>query len=69
MHWVDLYWLAMPEMDHAAHGVVPFHLADLSLLLLLGGLFVALTARRLSRHSLVAEGDPRLAESLTFQNV
>lgn len=69
MHWIDLYWLVMPEMNHEAKGVVPFNIADLGLLLFLGGLFVALTARRLSRHSLIPEQDPRLAESLTFENV
>ncbi len=69
MHWVDIYWMAMPEMNREAVGVVPLHLADLAFLVLLGGIFIALTARRLAANSLVAEGDPRLPESLTFENV
>ncbi len=69
IHWIDIYWLVMPEMNHDAAGVVPFALGDVSMLLLLVGLFVALTARRLAGCSLVAEGDPRLVESLTFENV
>lgn len=69
MHWIDLYWVAMPEMNREAAGRVPFNVADLGFLLLLGGLLTALTARRLAAHSLIAEGDPRIVESLTFENV
>jgi hypothetical protein len=69
MHWCDIYWLVMPERRHGAHAGPDFALADLWLFLLLGGAMAAFTVRRLSRCSVVAEGDPRLAESLAFENV
>ena len=65
MHWLDLYWLVMPEFSA---GRVPFHVLDLSVFLGLGGLFAAVLLRRLARHSLIAEQDPRLPESLVFEN-
>lgn len=65
MHWVDLYYLIMP---HASEGQVPLSLLDLTAWLGVGGLFVAATATRLRGRSLVPKGDPRLAESLAFEN-
>ncbi len=67
MHYLDLYWVVMPEM-RAAGGWTQ-RLADASVLLMLGGALTAVTARRMARCSLVPEGDPRLAESLAFENV
>lgn len=68
MHYLDIYWLVMPEM-RAPAGAWGQRLADVSVLLMLGGALSALTARRMSRCSLAPEGDPRLAESLAFENV
>jgi len=65
VHWVDMYYLVMP---HAHEGVVPFHVQDLTCFLGIGGLFVAAFATRFRRLALVAQGDPRLAESLAFEN-
>ncbi len=67
MHWLDLYWLIMPEYDHALTAI-PFSLLDLSCLVGIGGFFIAAWAWFLRRCSLIAEKDPRLAESLTFEN-
>jgi len=66
VHWFDLYWLVMPSVDSLR---VPLHLLDLSTLVGIGGLFVAATAIHLSRASLVPVKDPRLDESLSFENV
>jgi hypothetical protein len=66
MHWMDIYWLVMPEMG--AKGV-PLGLMDLACFLAVGGTFVAAAARRLRDRSLVPEGDPRLQESLAFESV
>jgi hypothetical protein len=65
MHWVDLYWVVMPEAspEHAAP-----HVVDFALLVGFGGLFVAAAARALRGRSLVPERDPRLDESLNFEN-
>lgn len=66
MHWIDLYWIVMPQ---ASHGGLRFHLLDLTCLLGLGGLFTAAAVHRLRRSALIPEKDPRLAESLAFESV
>lgn len=43
-------------------------LLDLTAFLGVGGCFVALFGRQLRRHALVPMRDPRLAESLAFEN-
>ncbi|MHC5025118.1 MAG: hypothetical protein ACYTGG_14640 [Planctomycetota bacterium] len=45
------------------------HLLDLLCLVGLVGVTTALTARRLGTCSLIPAGDPRLPESLAFENV
>lgn len=68
MHYIDLYWVAMPEYNRTAPGL-PF--SPLGPLLFVGllGLFVAGAAWRLRACDLVPRQDPRLAESLAFENV
>lgn len=68
IHLVDIYWLVMPQLHPDDHGV-PLHLLDLACLLLVGGIFVAVLAKQLGRGSLIAEKDPRLVESLSYENV
>jgi hypothetical protein len=65
VHWVDIYWIAMPEWY--TNGI-SFHLFDITTFLALGGLFVAATGRRMTRSSLIPEKDPRLGESMAFEN-
>ncbi len=65
MHYVDVYWLVMPAVSPNR---VPVHLLDLTTAIGIGGLFVAGTAWRLRRTSLVPLRDPRLSESLAFEN-
>ena len=45
------------------------HLLDLTCLIGIGGLFIAGTAYRLRACNLVPTGDPRLDESLAFENM
>jgi len=66
MHYVDIYWLVMPVLYH--HGPHPT-LFDALTFVGVGGLFVAIFARQLCRHPLIPTRDPRLPESLTFQNI
>jgi hypothetical protein len=66
MHWADLHWLVMPELHPEGFA---FHLMDVACLVGLGGLFAAVVLKRLSGRSLIPEKDPRLAESLAFENV
>jgi hypothetical protein len=65
MCWVDLYWLVIPEFSP---GVARFGLLDIFCFLGLNGLYAAGILLRMRRHSLIAEKDPRLAESLAFEN-
>jgi len=66
MHWVDLYYIIMPEFTEA--GTLGFHLLDLTSFVGIGGLYLAILLRTLGRHSLIPLKDPRLAESLAFEN-
>ena len=63
MTWLDLYWLVMPEFSP---GVARIGLIDGLCFLGVAGLYTLALAVRLKRHSLIAEGDPRLQESLAF---
>jgi hypothetical protein len=65
MHWIDVYWLVMPE---SSRGVVPLHLLDLTLFIGLGGLFVAAVLQRLARHPLIPIKDPKLHESVQLES-
>ncbi|MBN2328840.1 MAG: quinol:cytochrome C oxidoreductase [Candidatus Omnitrophica bacterium] len=65
MHWIDLYWLVMPEFSR---GRIPFHVIDLGCLLGIGGLFLATIAYIARGRSLAPLRDPRLGDSLTFEN-
>jgi len=65
MHWVDIYWLAVPTLHH--HGI---HLSfmDLTAFLGVGGLFLALFWRNLIRNPLVPAGEPTLQRSIEFKS-
>jgi hypothetical protein len=65
MHWVDLYWLVMPAASPASPAL---HVVDLTVLLGLVSLLVAAAAFLARGRALVPEGDPRLEESLAFEN-
>jgi hypothetical protein len=56
---VDLFWMIAPRADH--HGF-PVHWLDVTLPLALGGLWVALFARELTRRRLLAVNDPYFEE-------
>jgi hypothetical protein len=66
MHFVDLYWQVMPTLH--PEGIRP-SILDFAALLTVGGCFVAAVAWLMRRQALVPVGDPRLAESLAFENV
>ncbi len=65
MHLWDVFWLVMPNL----HREMTFSLLDVTSLLGVGGLFAATAGWLLSRGSLVPSRDPRLVESLAFENV
>jgi len=64
MHWVDLFWLVMPEFDPS----FSMQAMDVACFVGMGGIYLAAFATVLARASLVPTGDPRLDESLAFEN-
>jgi hypothetical protein len=66
MHFVDLYWQVMPTLH--PEGFRPA-LLDLTALMAVGGSFVAAVSWLMRRQALVPLRDPRLSESLAFENV
>ncbi len=65
MCWVDMYWLVIPEFSP---GIARFGLLDILCFLGMNGVWSAAVVWRLSRHSAIAEKDPRLEESLVFES-
>ena len=65
MHFIDVYWLIMPNLNH--HG---FHFSaiDLFCLLGIGGIFIGATFSRMKQSSLYPYKDPRIKESINFEN-
>jgi hypothetical protein len=66
MHFVDLYWQVMPTLH--PEGLRP-SLLDVGAFLAVGGCFLAAAGWLMRRQALVPLRDPRLAESLAFENV
>lgn len=72
MHFVDMYWLVMPnygthgEGEHHAH-LAPSYL-DFTAILGLVGVFLAVYGVILNRNKVVSINDPRLPESLAHEN-
>ncbi len=61
MHFVEVYWIAMPILNH--HGV-SISWMDITTFFGLGGIFFGLFFQRLKKHNLIPVNDPKLAESL-----
>lgn len=64
-HWIDLWWLVLPEMEEGASYVASEALLTLGLLGLLAWRFTAV----LGRASLRPLRDPRVEESYSFTNI
>ncbi len=69
MQWFDLHWLVMPNLTVMEPGQPTLSWIDGACWLGLFGLYVTLFLYRLGRHSLVPVNDPRLGQSIAFQNV
>ncbi len=71
MHAADLAWIVLPSMEHGAegHGGGAIGLVDLACLVGVGGIWLGVLLRRASKHSLLPANDPRLPESLAFENL
>jgi hypothetical protein len=64
MHWIDIFYLGAPS----GSGGVQLLAVHITTFAGIGGLFVAAVARGLAKHSLIPERDPRLPESIAFEN-
>jgi hypothetical protein len=66
MHFMDLYWCVIPvHREEGAH----LGISDVTTMLAVGGFFLATLGWVSSRRALVPLRDPRLAESISFENV
>ncbi|MCP3977908.1 MAG: quinol:cytochrome C oxidoreductase [bacterium] len=66
MHWFDLFYLVMPEARPTG---MLFRLTDVTCFVGIGGIVAGAALWRLGRVKLIPVGDPRLDESLGFENV
>ncbi|HEX2669835.1 MAG TPA: hypothetical protein VHM25_03130 [Polyangiaceae bacterium] len=66
MIYVDMYWLVMPTLGFDE---VPFALIDVTCWIGVAALFIAGVAFRAKGLDLVAKNDPRLPDSLAFENI
>jgi hypothetical protein len=66
MHYLDLYWMIMPNLDH--HGA-HFSWIDLGGLLMPLGIASALVGRKIAEGPLYPLSDPRLPETVTVENL
>jgi hypothetical protein len=63
--FVDMFWLAMPELDGKFH----FGLTEIAAIVGIGGLFFGLFVKFLAGAALIPVKDPRIEESLAFHQV
>lgn len=77
MHWLDMFWLVMPRVGSESAEARAVYAASMSYwdvilsftwLLGIGGMCVWAVASRMGQASLIPERDPRLPESLAFEN-
>jgi hypothetical protein len=66
---IDMYWLVQPALAHA-RGVheISLDLYDITTFVGIGGLFIAVVTWGIAKFPLVPLKDPRLAESVNFEN-
>jgi hypothetical protein len=62
--YIDMYWLVKPKLGEH----LPFHLLDITCLVGVVGVIIAGVALQARKVKLVPTRDPRLAESLAFEN-
>jgi hypothetical protein len=69
--FIDMYWLIHPALAHhrgIAEPVIRPDVFDVTTLLGIGGIFFAVFAWATSKYPLVPVKDPRLEESINFEN-
>ena len=66
MHFIDLYWQIMPTLHPEG---LRLSVLDVAAFVAIGGCFVGAASWLLCRSALIPVRDPRLAESLAFENL
>ena len=66
MHFLDLYWLIMPNVSKSG---IHVSVSDLLCFLGIGGVYFSVFFKRLGKVSLVPSKDPFIDKSLHFENV
>ena len=66
LRWIDIYWLIMPAFSPRQF---TFHWLDVTVLLAMGGLWMAFFLHRLGSWPLLPVNDPRLEEALQSHEV
>jgi len=68
--WFDLYWIVAPELDRGNLHLSLLDIAEhLSIFVGIGGIFVSVVMRRAAQASIRAMRDPRLDDSLAYENL
>ncbi len=68
MHWVDHYWIIMPQFGDHTFASVGFGISDIACAIGMVGIFVAIFCAITANKPLVPLKDPRLGEALNFKN-
>ncbi len=74
MHFIDLYWVVMPSYgnpmnpEEAIGPSLTSLIMSMSATIGIGGLFAAAVASAASKVNIIPNGDPRLSESVAFEN-
>ncbi len=64
-HFIDLYWVVMPELSKVFRpGFI-----DITAFVAVGAIFLGSVVRTLSQHSLIPVNDPRLPDAMAFENI
>jgi hypothetical protein len=65
MHMLDLYWIIMPNVSPTGMHI---SVTDVSTLIFMLGVFMYVFINRISKSNLIPTQDPRLSESIHFEN-
>jgi hypothetical protein len=67
--WFDIFWMVAPQFDNGTLHLEPLALGEhVSIFLGIGGIFLAFVLRKASHESVRPLHDPRLPDSLAFEN-
>ncbi|MCF7803667.1 MAG: hypothetical protein K9N46_00005 [Candidatus Marinimicrobia bacterium] len=64
MHWVDLYWIVLPNYGHSVH----FSWMDITTMIGIGGIVLWYFWKATAAHALIPVNDPKLQASIEFEN-